>query len=475
MSNNELDLVILKHIISNKKRALEFVNECDTKIFSPEVWNFANILTSYIRVIKELPTLRVLEERYSKDKNVKIVENIKKIWDLLDKVVVDDREYRHDLDKIKKRFAEKQILSFQELLSKNEPGSVDVTKTLADMQKTIQSIRSVDESKNHERKTLRAAIPAFQEKFNAKRTNPNLDVGIRTGYSFFDFATNGVKPADFILIAGESGFGKSLLLMNFAVQIWMQKNTIDNLLSFEGGKNVVFFSLEMPYEDCFGRLLSRLSGVPSRKIDNPYLYPLEPDEFKKMKAALKFIKEYPYEFEIVDIADATANDLDLILNDITYIIDAVFVDYLGIMKPNEKSDEADWLKQGVVAYETRAIARKRSLPIFSAVQLNRKSQAKDSSESIGLNRLARSATIATHATQVLQIESRSGEEKFPDMMVHLIKNRKGPKNKGRLIKNLSCATLIDDKPEENESKEKFVDYESSDIDDISSKIELLEI
>lgn len=476
LMSNELDLVILKHIVSNKKRALEFVSECDTKIFSPECWNFANIICSYIRTIKEIPTLRVMEDKYSKDKDKKLLEAIKKIWIQLDGIAVDDREYKHDLDRIKTRFSEGKISEVQEMLSRQEAGKMDISKALSDMQKTIQTIRGVDESKNHERRTLRNAIPLFQEKFNAKRTNPNLDVGLKTGYSFFDFATNGVKPADFILIAGESGFGKSLLLMNFAVQIWMQQNTVDNLSSFKDGKNIVYFSLEMPYDDCFGRLLSRLSGVPSRKIDNPYLYPLEPDEFKKLKQALNFIKEYPYEFEIVDIADATANELDMILNDIQYNIDALFIDYLGIMKPNERTDEADWLKQGVIAYETRAIARKRRLPIFSAVQLNRKAQAKDSAENIGLNRLARSATIATHATQVLQIESRPGEEKHGDMMVWVIKNRKGPKNKGRLIKNLGCATLLDDKSSaKNESEEKFSDYDSRDIDDISGKIELLDI
>jgi replicative DNA helicase len=469
--SNELDLTILKNLITNKKHALDFINECDTRIFNTDVWNFANIVVSYVRTYKDVPTLRVIEEKLSKGGgNDKLVESVRKVWDQLDRIAVKESEYKFELEKIKKRFAEKQITLMQEMLSKQESGTMDVSKAIAEMQKTIQTIKGMNEAKTYERKTLRNNVAAFQEKFNAKRTDPQVDVGLKTGYSFFDYSTNGIKPADFVIIAGESGFGKSLFLMNMAVQSWLQGNTIDMTSHFKEGRNIVYFSLEMPYEDCFNRLLSRLSGVASRKLDNPNLYPLEPEEFVKVREALKFIKEYPYEFEIVDIADASANDLDLILNDIQYSIDAIFVDYLGIMKPNEKGEEQDWLKQGIIAYETRGIARKRNLPIFSAVQLNRKAQSKDSAENIGLSRLARSATIATHATQVIQIENRVNEENFPDFIYHLIKNRKGPKGKGRLIKNLACATLLDEVSEQDTTT-----FEMRDIDDISEKIELLEI
>jgi replicative DNA helicase len=466
--SQELDLTILKTLISDKKHALEFVHECDTKVFSSELWNFANIVVSYLRTYKEIPTLRVIEEKLAKGNNAKMLEQVHKTWDQLSAIQVNENEYKFDLEKIKKRYAEKQLTAVKEALSKQEPGAMDVTKSMAEMQKAIQSIKGLTETKGYDRKTIRNHRAPFIEKFNAKKTNPKIDAGLMTGYSFFDFSTNGIKAADFVLIAGESGFGKSMLLNNMAVQTWMQGNTIDMTSGFTEGKNIVYFSLEMPYEDCFNRVLSRLSGVPSRKIDEPS--GITKEEAAKIQQALSFIKEYPYEFEIIDIVDACANDIDLILNDINYHIDAGFIDYLGIMKPNEKGEEQDWLKQGIIAYETRGIARRRSLPLFSAVQLNRKSQAKDSSESIGLSRLARSATIATHATHVIQIENRPNEENFPDFLYHLIKNRKGPKGKGRLIKNLACATLLDEAMDQDKTF-----FEMRDPDDISEKIELLDI
>jgi replicative DNA helicase len=466
--SNELDLTILKTLITNKKYALDFVNECDPKLFSSEMWNFANLVVSYVRTYKELPTLRVMEEKLTRGNNDKLAEHVRKTWIQLDKINAKDSEYAFELENLKKRYAEKQVASLRESLVKHETGTMDIAKAMGDIQKTMQSIKSINEVKAYDRRSVKNAVAPFREKFNAKRANPKLDAGLMTGYSFFDQSTNGIKAADFVLIAGESGFGKSMLLNNMAVQTWMQGNTVDMAANFTEGKNIVYFSLEMPYEDCFTRLLSRLSGVPSRKIDTPHL--VEPEELKKIKQALTFMKEYPYEFEIIDIVDASANDIDLILNDIPFSIDALFIDYIGIMKPNEKSEEADWLKQGVIAYETRGIARRRSLPIFSAVQLNRKAQAKDSAENIGLSRLARSATIATHATHVIQIENRPNEESYPDFMYHLIKNRKGPKGKGRLIKNLACATLVDEATGQDTTF-----FPMRDPDDISEKMDLLDI
>lgn len=469
MSYSSLDLSILKVLISNKSLAIDFANDCDSKIFTPDVWNFANLVVNYIKSYKELPTLRVLTEKLSKGNNEKLIENISKIWESVNQISYDEKEYKHDLEKIKKRYAEKQISAIKESLSKLEPGTMDVPKALGEMQKTIQTIKSLDQVKAFESKNIKEYLPFFVDKFNQKKENPDLEVGIKTKYSFFDFATNGVKPADFVLIAGESGFGKSLFLNNIAIQTWMQDNKIDQQENFKEGKNIIYFSLEMPYEDCFNRLISRLSGVPSRNIENAKI---NKEDFIKIKKALDFIKNYPYTFKIVDIADASANDLEAILANSEEKFDVVFVDYLGIMNTNEKTDEADWLKQGLIAYEVRAIARKYKLPIFSAVQLNRKSQSKDSSENIGLNRLARSGTIATHATHVIQIENRQQEEMHPDFVWHIIKNRKGPKGKGVLYKNLSCATLIDKPMEIDDNDSKFSDY---DPEDISEEVEDLEL
>lgn len=476
MNYDSLDLAILKTITTNKKHAIDFANECDTKIFSSDVWNFANLVVGYVKTFQDVPTLRVLIEKLAKGNNNQLIKYTNEIWNDISSFQYDEKEFKHDLIKLKNKYAQKQIALLKNNLNVDE-NNIDTPKAIKDLEKTLHNIRQLDATKTFKSKNIKEFLPEFVEKINAKRENPNIDKGILTKYWFFDFATNGVKPADFVIIAGESGFGKSLFLNNIAVQVWLQDNNIENsdLNNFTAGKDVIYFSLEMPYEDCFNRLLSRLSGVPSRNIENAKL---SKEELNKIKKCIDFIKHYPYQFKIVDIADACANDLEAILIDTGENFDAIFIDYLGIMKPNKDEGDQDWLKQGVIAYETRAIARKYSKPIFSAVQLNRKSTAKEPSENIGLSRLARSGTIATHATHVIQIENRPNEEKYPDFIWHFIKNRKGPKGKGKCIKNLGCATLLDDPSTNNlgdKEDEYIINEYFRDLDDISDECEKLEL
>ena len=467
MNIPELDLIILKTLITNKKHAVDFVNECETKLFSPEVWNVANIITGYIKTYKETPTLRVIIDKLSAGKNDRLIEHVKDVWSKLESVQADSREYKHELSKIKKRFAQQQIVSVNETLNKVNDGTVDISCAVKDMQRAIQSIKGLDGLKTYNNKDIKEYLPAFVDKFNAKRNDPDYEIGLKTYYSFLDYSTNGLKEADFVLIAGESGFGKSLFLQNMAIQTWMQSDKVDFDSTFKNGKNILYFSLEMPYEDCFNRLIGRLSGIKIKKIENAKL---NKEEFVKVKRALDFINKNPFKFQIVDISDVCANDLENILNNCEIKPDAIFIDYLGIMNTNERSNDADWLLQGRVSYEVRAIARAHNLPIFSAVQLNRKAPSKESSENIGLSRLARSGTIATHATHVIQIENRLNEEAYPDFIYHLIKSRKGPKGKGVLLKDLSCATLLDQNMDNED-----VGYDFIDVDDISVHLENLDI
>jgi replicative DNA helicase len=296
MIYDTLDLNILKTITTNKNKALEFAFETDlTKqnIFTPETWNFANTIVNYLKNYKELPTLNVLLE---KTKNKKLADSIESVWKELDNVTVNDLEYVHNLEKIKKRFADKQIIAAQNALAKIIEDSIDVPRAIAEMQKAIGSINSISKNQVVEHKTIKEYLPTFVEDFNHKKNNPNAETGLKTYYNFIDIAVNGFKPADFMIIIGESGFGKSLLLQNIAISCWLQAQSIDKVNS-QNGKNIIYFSLEMPLKNCAARMISRLSNVKSREIENASL---SKEEFTKVKKTLDFIKDFPYHFTIVN-------------------------------------------------------------------------------------------------------------------------------------------------------------------------------
>jgi replicative DNA helicase len=472
MSLDNLDLNILKTLVSNKKNAIDFTNDNDTSLFSPEAWNFANIIFTHVKTYKDLPTLRIISEKLSKGGNDKLLHNIQSVWAELDRINYDDKEYKHDLEKIKKRYAEKQLIVIRDNLAKLNPGTMDISKTVTDLQKTVQNIKNLNQTKAYERKTLKEAVPIFREEYNAKMEDPTFDAGIKSGYSYLDFATDGFRPGELILIGAESGGGKSMLLMNMAIQMWLGKNEVNHeSTEFSPGNNILYFSLEMPFKPCLNRVLSRLSKCPSKLIRNAKL---NNEDASKLKNVLKFINKYPNQFEIVDLPrNATMESLELIYEDAkaTYDPKIIVIDYLGLMDYEGGDNIEDWLKLSHIAAKIHEFARVHGLIVLSAVQLNRAKNGKDAEDKIGLHRIGRSAGIVQNANIAIQIETRPKEKGYPDMIYHLIKNRDGELGKGRIIKNLACGTLIDDQMEE----ESDVSFEMRDSDDISQKLEALDI
>jgi replicative DNA helicase len=469
---DKLDLNILKTLISNKKFAVDFSIEYDSRLFSAESWNAANIILNYIKTYKEVPTLRVILERLAKTNNHTLTEYMKNMWSELDLVSYDEREYKHDLELLKKRFAERQIFEARDKLSKYDEGAVDISRAIGDLQKTVQSIKDLNRTKVFNKKTLKEAAPIFREEYTARMENPNFGTGILTGYRFLDLVTDGVKPSEMLLVAAESGGGKSMLLSNLSIQMWLQKNKVEMEKDFTKGYNILYFSLEMPFKPCMNRVLGRLSNNRTSSIRRATL---NQEEIKRLKLALRFIKNYPYTFEIVDLpSGATIQTIEQIYEEskLFYTPDVVVVDYLGLMKHENSADLDDWLSLGHISESLHEFARIHNCVVLSAVQLNR-AKGKEVEDKIGMHRIGRSALIMHNADIGLQINKRQNEEKYPDMDVHVIKMREGHTTNGRLIKCLANATILDDEPNPNEvDPTEFVDY---DVNDISEKMKLLDI
>lgn len=465
MDYNELDLSILKAIISNRKYSLEFVHECNEKLFSPDLWRFAKIIIDYIRIYKEVPTKRVILERVKSLKNDTLLEHVNTVFTRVENFNYDDKEYKHDLEKLKSRFSEKLISGLKDNLA--NPGSTDLKKNVTDIQAVLSHIKSINQAKAYEQSTLKDSIEDFRNRYIAKLKDPNFGVGLATGYSFFDFTTGGMRPGEMLLIGADTGGGKSMLLMNMAVNMWLQGNTTDMDKDFKEGCDVLYFSLEMPFDDCQERVLARLGMVQQKGIRDAKL---EGDDQKRLAKSLKFIKNYPWDFEIVDVPrGASIETIELIFNDVLTRKKkpkVVIVDYLTLMDYKE-GDLDDWLKQGKIAEQLHEFGRVHEVVMLSAVQLNDpKAGTKGTEAQVGLHRIGRSKMIMHNANFGIQIEKRINEDQFPDMSLHLIKSRRTELTRGKIYKNFSCCALLND-PHINST-------ESYDPDDISDKMSLFD-
>ena len=460
----QLDLSILKVILTNKKYSLEFIHQCNEKIFITDLWRFAKINIDYIRVYKNLPTKRVMLEKLKAQKNDSLINYFETIWDKVDSFKYDEKDFAYDLEKIKIRFSEKLIHNLKDNLSKN---NTDIKSSITEIHTVLQNIKSVNQAKAYEQNTLKGALNDFRERYVAKLEDPGFGGGVMTGYSFIDYVIGGLRPSELFLVGGSSGDGKSMLLMNMAINMWLGGNTVEMTENFKQGANILLFSLEMPLADYQDRVMSRLARVPQKGIRDAKL---DKDGESKLGTVAKFIENYPFTFEIVDLPrGASVETVELIYNDVCSKgtrPDVIVIDYLNLMQAvNVPDDMQDWLAQEKVSEQLHELGRVLEVVILSAVQLNdEKQSSKVGESSIGMHRIGRSKGILKNANFAFQIERRANEDQFPDMSLWMIKSRRTEKTNGKIYRDFSCCTLLDNKT--NTEENQFVD-----VDDISYLLE----
>jgi replicative DNA helicase len=453
----DLDLIILKVLTSNKRYALEFVYELNEKVFEPDVWRFAKIVIDYIKVYKEVPTKRVILEKIN---NEKLVEYVNELFVKLDSVIYDDREYKHDLEKLKNRYIERSIIGLKESLV-SESG-FDVKKNIAEIKATLQSVNNISGNKIYKDGSLKEYAEEFKTLYNAKENDISFDAGFKTNYTFIDYAIGGLKAGELLLFAGITSAGKSLLLSNTAIQLWLGDNDISMTKDFKKSPSILLFSLEMNYFEYMQRILARLAMVPERSIRNATL---TNEEKMRVSNVFKFIKNYPFQFKVIDLPrKATAQMVESIIEEQEnkgLKADIVVIDYLNLMHAETK-EQSDWLVQSKISEEIHELCRTKEIAILSAIQLNPKGSGGDGKDVGGIKSFRRATAIADNANFIIGINSRKEEKNYPDLSCSFLKNRRGELLDGKLYKKLDCCALLDKKIDIN-----------TDPEDISNEMERL--
>lgn len=471
----EQDLRLLKAITSDSRLALDFINSNDHNVFLGAARPVGKAVCDYIRAYKTPPTKRVLVDKYSGDKD--FATQIERIFDSFPVVEFNPTEYQYDLEKIRQRYCDTKFNALKDDIRFHDKGNPD--QMLEKMEHAIKDIKRVRQPSRsaYIQKPIDEYLHEFHQDYIAKIENPELGQGVLTGYSYLDYVTNGLNPAEMLIIGGETGAGKSMLLNNMAIQMWMQKNTIATDPSqYTRGYNVLYFSLEMPYKGCFRRTLARLADISTYGLRDSKLTKAETES---LQMASRFIKKYSAskaKFEIVDIPrGVTVEQIEerYLEAKTRFEPDIIVVDYLGLLE-DSKAEGDDWLKLGYIAGKLHEFGRAYNTRIMTAVQLNRPTKSQknaDPGELIGIHRIGRSSLIMHHANVGLQIESRKDEAARDTMVYHIIKNRDGELGRHEIKKKFANAAIFD-MPFMPPDRDEFGSFVSGfdDSDDISAQV-----
>lgn len=172
---------------------------------------------------------------------------------------------------------------------------------------------------------------------------------------FNDITEGGYGNGDLVLIFGNPKGGKSWLIIAMAG------------LLLQLGHKIVFYGLELGEGYVGKRLDAFLTGIPVNELneDNPnYLeHRAKVDECMKNLPGELIIKEYPPK-------RASFANLESHLSTLDFKPDAVFIDYLDLLKPpskrRERKDDLD-----DIYIQAKGFAKNNKIPVISPSQANR--------------------------------------------------------------------------------------------------------
>jgi replicative DNA helicase len=238
--------------------------------------------------------------------------------------------------------------------------------------------------------------------------------GIPTGFTELDYALNGLRPGQMIIIAARPGVGKSSLMMD-----------VVRHAAFKQKKSVLVFSLEMSKTEVMMRALSGEAYVDLHSLKTGDL-----DDHKWQQISKATTKMAGAKLGIDDNAAVTLTDIRAQARSFqrSHGLDMIAIDYLQLMNADKRTDsrqqEVSEISRGI-----KLLAKEFGVPVLALSQLNRGSEQRsdkkpaisDLRESGSLEQDA-DVVILLHREEMYDKESpRAGEAD-----VIIAKQRSGP-------------------------------------------------
>lgn len=260
---------------------------------------------------------------------------------------------------------------------------------------------------------------------------------VSTGWKTIDYKLyGGMNPGEITIFAANSGVGKSLFLQNLCINWAMQ------------GLDVVYFTLELSEALVSMRTYAMLSGFSTKEVWN------DPEN---TELYIKYHTKNYGNIQIKYMTSPSTNELRSFLKE--YEIsrgkkpDGIAVDYLDIMRPNDKRiNPSDmFIKDKYVTEELRGMANDLNLLCGTASQLNR-SAIND--QEIDQSHIAGGLSKINTTDNLMAIEQTGPMKDRGEYKVHFIKTRSssGVGSKVTLAYDVSSLRITDNNDDDSRNQ-----------------------
>lgn len=245
-------------------------------------------------------------------------------------------------------------------------GSLNDKNALEEIQEILNEINELIKHLNKEKekkdplssyKDYLSGVVAKQEESNGIS---NTVVGITTGIYALDIITKGLKPAEYVILAGRPSMGKTSSALDMVAA------------NIKSGNSALIFSIEMPAEQIIARLLPKLNRKLT--LDNT-LYGVDFLKHKnEIEATLDIIEKARLKIEdFADYSGVTIFDLEKVAMDCLKelgTLDLVVLDYIQLLSSTIKNaDENAQITD--ISKRIKGLCKKTQAPWVVLSQLSR--------------------------------------------------------------------------------------------------------
>jgi replicative DNA helicase len=358
---------VLSAMVHSESACLEAITQLDMDYFAHDLTRdmFSLILSiysggiypSYAVFLKEAMNYGFI----SKDNPNKF----KEINDVVGEYI-DDQEIQYWIDEIisnaKARECSSVLKKYQAYLE--DLGKRDIDNTLADCIGDLAKInifrsKETFETGDQIAKFLTKIMAEKERKFREKMSLGEVILeGLSTGFNKLDELTLGLKQGDLIILAAETGVGKTALGLQTAKTIGIDQNI-----------STLYINTEMSREQIYQRLWSNVSNVPLYDIKRGNYDGPSGNDRPKVNAAIQKIAKSNF---IHRFCPGLTPSQCIMLGRQAKVqkhIQVMVIDYIGRMDKIDKNLN-EWQVLEQIAKTNKILAQELQIPIMVLAQLN---------------------------------------------------------------------------------------------------------
>lgn len=240
-----------------------------------------------------------------------------------------------------------------------------ITELAMDESLTLERVVSDSEAQLFnvtDRQTRREFVPMWQalsdyyDRMEHLLRNPDIPLGIPSGFRDLDQLLGGFQKSDLLVFAGRPGMGKTSFMLSVALN------------AARLGARIAIFTMEMGVEQITQRFVSMETGINMQDLRQARLSPALTARFTEAVGRMNNLPIF-----IDDTPALTPIQLRTKCRRLAheYGIDMIMLDYMQLMSGDRSSDANRVQEISYISRSLKELARELNVPVFSAAQLSR--------------------------------------------------------------------------------------------------------